>query len=187
MNHVPYSKYFYLSPGERKVRKKILLKRANKRYLAKHPERRKATMERWLNKNGNREKLLQWKRDYHHKDYAKRGPLILARTKAWLKAHPEVVTARNARRRLMQKNATVNLALIRKWMLSVKSKTYARCYYCQCRLRTDKIHFDHIIALAKGGLHSVENLCVSCRFCNQSKSDRPIRLMMSVDQTFLEL
>lgn len=41
------------------------------------------------------------------------------------------------------------------------------CFWCD--KHTDMIHIDHIYPLAKGGEHTINNLCVSCPDCNMRK------------------
>lgn len=51
------------------------------------------------------------------------------------------------------------------------------CHYCGVKLdATDKLKrptLDHVLALSKGGGHTVENLVVACKQCNCKKGDRP--------------
>jgi 5-methylcytosine-specific restriction endonuclease McrA len=42
------------------------------------------------------------------------------------------------------------------------------CHWCRKRCAKD-FHIDHIVALARGGLHEARNLCISCPTCNLSK------------------
>lgn len=46
------------------------------------------------------------------------------------------------------------------------------CYWCGRRTTKRTRHIDHIIPLAKGGVHAVENLCCSCADCNLRKNAR---------------
>jgi len=43
------------------------------------------------------------------------------------------------------------------------------CAYCGS---TENLTLDHIVPLSNGGAHSPDNLCVACRFCNSSKSNK---------------
>ncbi len=103
------------------------------------------------------------------------------------KSHPEKFAAAAQKRRALQKSATINLQSIEAWMKSVRSKKSATCYYCQESFPSSEIHFDHIIALSKGGPHSVENLCVSCAECNHRKSATSLRAWVRIGQMNLEL
>lgn len=90
-------------------------------------------------------------------------------TSLWHKAHPEYGLERNSRRRALNLAAGINLAGIQKWVASVRAQASFICYYCREPLPIAEAHFDHIIPLSRGGLHSASNLCVSCVTCNISK------------------
>ena len=46
-----------------------------------------------------------------------------------------------------------------------------RCYYCETRLPDERslYHLEHLMSLSKGGLHDIENVCLSCASCNAKK------------------
>ncbi len=101
--------------------------------------------------------------------YQKNKAAITARHKEWFRLHPGAQRHYSHKRRALEKGAAINLESIKAWMQSVKSKPFAKCYYCRAKVPTSTIHFDHMIALKNGGAHSVENLCVSCAVCNLKK------------------
>jgi len=43
------------------------------------------------------------------------------------------------------------------------------CYWCNASLKNKKVHIDHYIPLSKGGEHTLSNLVVSCKSCNNKK------------------
>lgn len=43
-----------------------------------------------------------------------------------------------------------------------------RCYWCGWPCETD-YHVDHIQPLSKGGLNTVDNICIACPKCNLQK------------------
>jgi len=45
------------------------------------------------------------------------------------------------------------------------------CYYCGCDLHEYPVHLDHVIPVSQGGTDDVENLVLSCCFCNMAKMD----------------
>lgn len=49
------------------------------------------------------------------------------------------------------------------------------CYYCGCDLHEFCSHIDHVIPVSEGGTEDVENLVLSCRFCNMAKMDLPAK------------
>lgn len=46
-----------------------------------------------------------------------------------------------------------------------------RCVYCAVRLEYDFATLDHVIPIARGGLHSPGNLVAACVACNRLKGD----------------
>lgn len=95
--------------------------------------------------------------------------------------------ARNAKRRAMKRSATINPKAIAEWMERAIRNKYATCYYCGRRVKGALVHFDHVIALSKGGLHEVSNLCVACASCNLKKSSKGLKEWQSLPQKFLAL
>ena len=45
-----------------------------------------------------------------------------------------------------------------------------RCHYCNCKLTKDKCTLDHKIPAIRGGQNTVENVCLSCEWCNSDKT-----------------
>lgn len=46
------------------------------------------------------------------------------------------------------------------------------CAYCKINLNKEEVVFDHKNPLCRDGSHTIENLCVCCKDCNQLKSFR---------------
>ncbi len=107
----------------------------------------------------------------------------------WRERNKHKKSFSESKRRALKKAASINLKGIREFVTSIKSKTTAICYYCEKRVPTKGIHFDHIVALSKGGSHSADNLCVACYSCNASKKDKPMSSWMKtrVGQQLLNL
>ncbi len=47
-----------------------------------------------------------------------------------------------------------------------------RCAYCSGRLT--EVHWDHIVAIKRGGSHGIGNLVPACPPCNQAKSSKTV-------------
>lgn len=152
-------------------------------YRAKYPERVREIHARSLLKNPRG----KWWIEFYKKNKSK----VCARNKAWMDKNKErmrpTLKAKHAKRRALKAAATINLRSIKRWIRSVDSRSKNTCYYCQFEIPKGQHHFDHIIALSKGGPHSVENLCVSCAKCNLTKSDKSIVAWAKVGQQFLSL
>ena len=92
--------------------------------------------------------------------------------KKWEKANPGALIDKAARRRCRVRHTTSKderkfaLDLIRQWKL----QEVHQCAYCDREVCCSEIHIDHILPIASGGKHVVENLCVSCASCNRKKS-----------------
>lgn len=56
-------------------------------------------------------------------------------------------------------------------ILSMWHQQDGRCYYCDTPV-FGTYHLDHKQPLSRGGADRLENLCVACPFCNNSKKDK---------------
>lgn len=141
-----------------------------KLYHAQHPEIGKRAISKYL--AANREKLR-------------------ARSRQWYKDHREQEIQRsiecNRRRAARTKSTPEEIERIRVWMSDIRSKPFVRCHWCGTKISGRKIHFDHIVALHLGGLHTISNLCAACPDCNHHKSARTIADWICQGQTFLNL
>jgi len=50
----------------------------------------------------------------------------------------------------------------------------AICWYCGFDLTTAEIHLDHIHPKSQGGKEDIENMALSCEFCNRAKLDHDV-------------
>ena len=163
---------------QRKAKQDRRWRDANKEHVAKtvkayqqsHKSQVNATNKQWQLRN--RKEHLKSHRKAQRDYYSK---------------HREYYRTKAKERRALRRKAVVNLAGILNFMERVKEKSLSICYYCEGKVHSDKIHFDHIVPLSKGGAHSVENLCVSCADCNQSKYDKPIQAWVRIGQQILSL
>lgn len=55
--------------------------------------------------------------------------------------------------------------------LTYAIKDYSKCYYCSTPLSRDKSTLDHMFPRDLGGPSIPNNLCISCRKCNSTKSN----------------
>lgn len=161
----PYSEYH--KNNARKVGIHTLCKVCN---LAKVSQWQKA----------NPERVLESSRRQYHKDIEKSRKNRAARVRKWYEAHPEqgraaaaewkrknrgLATAYENARRARKKQAGIFVILPKE----IKRILNSKCVSCGTH---DRIGFDHIIPLARGGRHSVGNLQPMCTSCNSSKNDK---------------
>lgn len=158
----------------------------NARYRAKHPDRVKASNDKWMNKNIERvrelrrqatarmrakdpEKAKKMARENGQKNRAKRNEA----TRRWRKRNPEKVklgysVAKQKRRaRKLGGGGTYTIKDVRELLVLQKH----RCAYCRLKL-ANNYHVDHIIALARGGSNSRSNIQILCEPCNHKKHAR---------------
>lgn len=134
---------------------------------------------------------------------AKRKEHLRAYLSAYYRGHKEKIKA-NARRYYRQNPGGARLSALRRrgranqaslqdqkiisaWMREIRKRAFARCHWCGTKVPGRKIHFDHVVPISKGGLHSIGNICASCRDCNLTKHNRLISDWLSNGQTFLAL
>lgn len=43
------------------------------------------------------------------------------------------------------------------------------CFYCKKTFSKKELTIDHYIPISKGGLHTIENIRIACKYCNSSK------------------
>ncbi len=121
-----------------------------RKWKRNNPEKMQTARERWLLNNLDRFK---------------------ATAAAYRKAHPEKIRQILQRRRARVKAAVIGPSRpIEKWEASWRNRKTVSCYWCTSRANPSGYHADHIVAIANGGAHAIENLCISCRRCNQRKS-----------------
>lgn len=69
-----------------------------------------------------------------------------------------------------ERRSRVINAFVEKVDIEEKFKSQnGECYICKEIFPKDSLELDHVIPLAKGGLHSKQNTKLACRSCNRSK------------------
>lgn len=158
----------------------------NARYKAKHPDRVKASNDKWRSKDPERarkiareataryrakdpEKARKLAREHRRKNREK----MIARSRDWRKSNPEKtklcysVAKQKRRARKLGNGGTYTIEDVKDLLGLQKDK----CAYCRTRLY-GKFHVDHIIALARGGSNGRSNLQILCESCNHKKHAR---------------
>lgn len=128
----------------------------------------------------NPERVLENNRRQYHKDIEKSRKDRAARVRKWYAAHPErgraaaaewkrknrgLATAHENLRRARKKEAGIYVILPKE----IRRILSSQCVSCGTH---DRIGFDHIVPLARGGRHSIGNLQPMCTPCNSSKNDK---------------
>ena len=146
----------------------------------------------------NRARILERQRVY----IAQHKQQNLRRALAYAKAHPDRVRAykkkyqdahkaenllRTKARRCRIRSSENDLTLVGKFYSQLRKRAWVNCYYCGACIRGKDAHVDHVVSLAKGGNHAVENLAACCRSCNQSKGPKLPHEWSRHPQMFLTL
>lgn len=151
----------------------------------------KSCYRRWRRKTpvGRAASRRQQERARRRKGIKKRGPIICAdcgqlashrgwgmcstcynraKVRQWKKASPGKKRAQNRRRDALKRGATTVGRVDERKIYNFYKNT---CVYCPA---TEDLTLDHVVPLARGGVHSEENLVVACRPCNSSKGVTPL-------------
>lgn len=131
---------------------------------------REANRERKLEYNrqyyqANREKRLEYDRQYYQTNRERK----LEYYRQWQQENPDKVRANNARYRARKLNAQtkpINWDILR----DVWGEN-PMCIYCKTKPME---HWDHIVALANGGVDATWNYAPACASCNTSKNAKDV-------------
>lgn len=153
----------------------------------KDPLKRSRSNRLWRALNTQNKKFKDTKNLKTRVSYAVNPAIKLAKNKEWRKANPGKWAALSAKRRALKKRASMNTVGISAWMNRCRLSFEVRCYYCDRMIPSWSVHFDHVVALSRGGMHAIGNLCTSCARCNLSKQDKMIDEWAKEGQQVLSL
>lgn len=138
-------------------------------WRKRNPEKAKEGQDSWKAANPEKVKALAvaWRKEniQRRKSYAKN----------YRSDNKDKFRAQKQLRRARKRSASIGSSVpIVAWAKSLRKSKQVICYWCGLRVAGKKAHMDHIIALANGGAHSIDNLCISCSTCNQSKNAKTL-------------
>lgn len=123
-----------------------------------------------LRANANRDAVRASGREYYRNNRRK----CLSSASVRHANNPELSRIRAGRRRAVLRGAIIgDQQVVSAFYAFVKNSGRLLCYWCGAITKRQERHVDHIVALARGGSHSIENLCCSCATCNFSKGSKP--------------
>ena len=132
--------------------------------------------------NANREKILDANRLYRRSNPDKIRTIKRAEYEAnkashaeqgrrWRKNHPLAWSEYDRRRRAQKRNSRV--CLISESDIRSRFAVFGdRCAYCGA---TGRLTVDHVVPLARGGMHILSNIRPACKPCNSQKRSMPPR------------
>lgn len=131
----------------------------------------------WREKNRERARIRR------ASEYQANREKAIEQAAAWVRANPERARAHQAKfrkenrdyykakgqeRRALLASVTVEPFTRTELLESYAQRDLAGCTYCGGPYE----HDDHVVPLARGGLHTIENLVPACAWCNCSKGTK---------------
>jgi 5-methylcytosine-specific restriction endonuclease McrA len=139
-----------------------------RRLKPQKAEKHREANARW--KKCNQKKSLEISREWKANNKERRKEV----DKQWRQNNPEAQRERGRRRRARKYDAInkSSLKVTAKDIETLKNNFGQSCAYCGA---VAKITIDHVVPLAKGGTHEIENLLPCCQSCNSSKNCTPLK------------
>lgn len=153
------------------------IRRAKLNYLARHPDRRKASVAAYYERNKERIALYHRARYQakkselyaQHQEWRRKNPeKAVAEVLRWQKRNPDKVREYRTKNRAKRRNAQG--AVSNGYIGFLLRQQDWKCVYCRTHLA--EYHVDHIIPVAAGGKTEDENLQLLCPPCNRSKGSK---------------
>ena len=113
----------------------------------------------------NKEHVLLKNKEYQKKNRLRINKYLLEYFKTEIGSASKLNTRHKRRAIIKDGDATTQ-------QLKELYSTVKNCYWCNTKLNKKNTHLDHFIPLSKGGLHTIDNLVLSCSCCNLKKSNK---------------
>jgi len=139
-------------------------------YAATHREERAAYGA--IYRAANRERIRTAKAT----GYAAHRGEAIARAKAWAAAHPQQVQRKRKRQKAIRRGANLcaheSCRVLGPDSFAWQVNPHV-CYICGTPVwRGVNLHMDHVVSIARGGVHCADNLRPACAACNLRKGIR---------------
>ena len=110
----------------------------------------------------NRDKINAKRREY----YFNNKNLFREKQREYRKTEKGKIVHKNS---INKRRAKIRVGRVRTEDLQLLIKNSKTCYWCNTKLNND-YHIDHYIPLSKGGIHTIDNIVISCPDCNLEKN-----------------
>lgn len=136
-----------------------------------NPEKRRESTRKCNIKN------RQKRRDYQKVYSVLNKEKIKAKQRLWVLNNPDKMKGywakHGPKRKAILRGATADKKADKMCQV-MKTSERCFCYYCRKDISNSQRHIDHVIPISRGGLHTSDNVCVSCPTCNISKHNKKI-------------
>lgn len=139
------------------------ISKRDKEYREKNKE--KIRENKKLYYEANKEYVLSKNKEYQKRNRVRLNKYLLEYSKTKIGSASKLNTRH--KRRTVIKNGDVTTQQLKELYSTVKN-----CYWCNIKLTKNNTHLDHFVPLSKGGLHTIDNLVLSCSCCNLKKSNK---------------
>ncbi len=89
----------------------------------------------------------------------------------WARRNPDKIRDKKHRIRAMQHNC-VRERIPRAMIEALWKFQDGRCAYCFSLSPLEAVTIDHVTPMSRGGSHTIDNIALACRPCNQSKGTK---------------
>lgn len=180
-----WSSFIYVSKEQKKIN------------LTKYRKKNKSKVKKWKRDDylRNRDKYIERSRKHYiehteiKKEYSRKYQqghieIVIDRIKDWKRHNPEKVKSYTENRRAQKK---VGGGFVSSNDISALYQIQGGlCYWCSKPV-DENYHLDHLIPLSRGGLHTINNVVISCPKCNVTKNNKTpdefISYMAKKDET----
>lgn len=170
--------------GEEKLLEDFYSVKKRNYYDSKCKECNKQKVKEWVEKNPEKRTAIRRKNYLKHKERynkissdwnATHKEEHMVSHRKWKEKDPEnakAVRIRYDNKRRAWERDTDSRATTKQINELIKNSNNT-CFWCDQEIPNGKMHLDHIYPLSRGGKDEINNLVVSCEYCNKRKANKP--------------
>jgi 5-methylcytosine-specific restriction endonuclease McrA len=147
------------------------LKAKSAQFRCEQPERARAHVSAWITRNRSKKRAKD--REYHREHVEERREYNSRPERR--AAHRANAKTQKAKRKAAIE-ATIEPITAEQWE-DLKASYLWLCVYCL--EKCDDLTMDHVVALNRGGDHTVGNVVPACRTCNREKTDKSMIVFLA--------